>query len=49
LNVILTSGYSPDVAGRDTVFSQRCKNQFLQKPYATRDLLKAIRKSLDGN
>ena len=49
LKVILTSGYSPDVAGRDTVFSQRCKSQFLQKPYATRDLLKAIRQSLDEN
>jgi PAS domain S-box-containing protein len=46
LGVVLTSGYSPEVAGKDTLFIQRCNSHFLPKPYATRDLLRAIRSSL---
>ncbi len=49
LKIILTSGYSPDVAAKESVSGLAGQNQFLQKPYATRDLLKAIRHSLTAN
>ena len=47
LKVILMSGYSPDIAGKDTQFFTRTKTCFLQKPCSTRNLLEALRRCLD--
>ncbi|MGD0259483.1 MAG: PAS domain S-box protein [Verrucomicrobiota bacterium] len=48
LKVILMSGYSADVIGKDTSFLQRSKTGFLQKPCSTRALLETVRRCLDG-
>jgi CheY-like chemotaxis protein len=46
LKVIFTSGYSADLAGREL---RRSDGQdFLQKPYSPQQLLRAIRRMLDG-
>jgi two-component system cell cycle sensor histidine kinase/response regulator CckA len=47
LKVIISSGYSPDLAGKDRTFFQRNKSCFLQKPYAPRVLLETVRRCLD--
>jgi len=46
IKVVFVSGYSSDIAGRD--FQLRERESFLQKPFATRELLDTIRRSLDG-
>ena len=48
LKIIFISGYSGDVAGKDTSFIRRTKSRFLQKPCHWRDLLQTVRQSLDG-
>ena len=45
LRVIFTSGYSPDFAGRELRLKER--QTFLQKPTTPKDMLDAIRRSLD--
>ena len=45
LKVIFTSGYSPDIAGRD--FRLRPSEAFIQKPFIASQLLDAIRQCLD--
>ena len=47
LKVIFMSGYSADVAGKDTEFFRRTKTHFLQKPCSSRLLLETVRRSLD--
>jgi two-component system, cell cycle sensor histidine kinase and response regulator CckA len=47
LKVILMSGYSADVIGRDTDFFRRSKTAFLQKPSSSRAILEAVRRCLD--
>jgi two-component system, cell cycle sensor histidine kinase and response regulator CckA len=47
LKVLFISGYTPDVAGRDTEFIQRSKSRFLQKPYPSNLLLETVRQCLD--
>ena len=47
LKVIFMSGYSADVAGKDTDFIRRTKSRFLQKPCSANVLLQAVRDSLD--
>jgi two-component system cell cycle sensor histidine kinase/response regulator CckA len=47
LKVIISSGYSPDLAGKDRTFFQRNQSCFLQKPYAPRVLLETVRRCLD--
>ena len=49
LKVLFISGYSPDVAGKDTDFIHRHGSHFLQKPVPPRELLKTIRHCLDVN
>jgi two-component system, cell cycle sensor histidine kinase and response regulator CckA len=49
LKVILMSGYSADVAGKDTDFFQRRETIFLQKPCSSRTLLESVRRCLDAN
>jgi two-component system cell cycle sensor histidine kinase/response regulator CckA len=46
LKVIFTSGYSAEIAGRQTEFN--LGENFLQKPCPPRELLQTIRRSLDG-
>ena len=48
LKVILISGYSADVVGKDTDFFQRSKMNFLQKPCSSRALLEGVRRCLDA-
>jgi CheY-like chemotaxis protein len=48
LKVIVSSGYSPDLAGKDNDFFLRNKGCFLQKPYAPRVLIDTVRRCLDG-
>jgi signal transduction histidine kinase/ligand-binding sensor domain-containing protein/ActR/RegA family two-component response regulator len=48
LKVVFMSGYSPDVAGKDTEFIHRNGARFLQKPVAPRELLETVRHCLDG-
>ena len=48
LKVILMSGYSAEVVGKDTDFFQRSRTGFLQKPCSSRALLEAVRRSLDA-
>jgi CheY-like chemotaxis protein len=49
LKVLFISGYSPDVAGRDTGFIHRDGCRFLQKPVPPRELLQTVRSCLDAN
>ena len=46
LKVIYVSGYSADIAGRD--FQLRPGEFFIQKPYATDNLLATLRRFLDA-
>ncbi len=48
LKAILMSGYSEEVAGKDTAFFRRTGSYFLQKPCATTTLLRTVRNCLDG-
>jgi PAS domain S-box-containing protein len=48
LKVILMSGYSADVVGKDTSFFRRTNTYFLQKPCSTRALLETVRACLDA-
>lgn len=48
LKVILMSGYSPDIAGKDTDFFRKSSTCFLQKPCASGTLLNLVRHCLDG-
>ncbi|HVV70275.1 MAG TPA: ATP-binding protein, partial [Verrucomicrobiae bacterium] len=47
LKVIFMSGYSSEMAGKDTGFFERSKSRFLQKPFDSRALILAVRSSLD--
>jgi FixJ family two-component response regulator len=47
LKVIFMSGYSADVAGKDTDFIRRTKSYFLQKPCSSSVLLQTVRQCLD--
>ena len=47
LKIILVSGYSRDVAGKDSSASRSNKWRFLQKPYSSPNLLQTVRQSLD--
>jgi CheY-like chemotaxis protein len=49
LKVIFMSGYSPDMAGKDTDFFRRTKSHFLQKPCASKTLIRAVRSCLDDH
>jgi two-component system, cell cycle sensor histidine kinase and response regulator CckA len=46
LEVVFTSGYSGDIAGRE--LSLRSGENFLQKPCTADQLLAAVRRSLDA-
>ena len=48
LKVLFMSGYSPEVAGKDTEFIRRNGSYFLQKPVPPRDLLQTVRHCLDN-
>lgn len=48
LPVIFTSGYSPDVAGRDLGDGEDTNIRFLAKPFSCSSLLEAVRESLDA-
>ena len=48
LKVVLMSGYSADVIGKDTNFFQRTQTSFLQKPCSARALLETVRRCLDA-
>jgi CheY-like chemotaxis protein len=48
LKVILMSGYSADVIGKDTDFFRRTHSSFLQKPCSSHALLKTVRHCLDA-
>ena len=48
LKVILMSGYSSDIAGKDTDFFRKSSTWFLQKPCASGTLLNLVRHCLDG-
>ena len=47
LKVIYMSGYSGDMAGKDTRFFKRTKSRFLQKPFDSRTLTQTVRDLLD--
>ncbi len=47
LRVIFMSGYSPDVAGKDTAFFRRSGNFFIEKPFSSKALLQVVRECLD--
>jgi CheY-like chemotaxis protein len=47
LKVVFMSGYSPEVAGKDTAFFRRAGNYFIQKPFSSKTLLEAVRRCLD--
>ncbi|HWH72419.1 MAG TPA: ATP-binding protein, partial [Candidatus Sulfotelmatobacter sp.] len=49
LKVVLMSGYSAEVSGKDTEFFRRTQSYFLQKPCSSRMLLETVRRCLDGN
>ena len=48
LKVILMSGYSAEVAGKDTQFFRHTGSHFLQKPCTTATLVQTVRKCLDA-
>ena len=47
MKVVLVSGYSCDVAGKNSSPTQGNKWRFLQKPYSSPNLLQTVRQSLD--
>lgn len=47
LKVLFVTGYSPELAGRDTEFTQRNKDYILQKPYPAKTLLRKLRECLE--
>ena len=47
LKVIFMSGYSPDMAGKDTELFRKTRTYFLQKPCSSRLLVVTIRRCLD--
>jgi PAS domain S-box-containing protein len=47
LKVILMSGYSAEVVGKNTDFFRRTRSHFLQKPCSSRALLETVRRCLD--
>jgi CheY-like chemotaxis protein len=47
LRIIFTSGYSRDVAGKDTEFMGRIKSYYLQKPCPSRVFIQTVRQCLD--
>ena len=47
LKVILMSGYSPEMAGRETEFFRATATHFLQKPCPARLLGETVRRCLD--
>jgi PAS domain S-box-containing protein len=49
LRVVLMSGYSADVIGKDTAFYSNTTTQFLKKPCPANVLLETVRRCLDGN
>ena len=49
LKVLFVSGYSPEVAGKDTEFIRHNGPNFLQKPVPPRQLLETVRQCLDSN
>ncbi|HWX19018.1 MAG TPA: response regulator [Candidatus Binatia bacterium] len=49
LKTMFMSGYSAEIAGKDTGFFRRTKSYFLQKPCSTRVLIEAVRRSLDDS
>ena len=48
LKVIFQSGYGGDIMRDSTEFLRQTNSCFLQKPCAPRDLLRAVRRCLDG-
>ena len=48
LKTVFMSGYSAELAGRDTEFMRRTKSCFLQKPCTARALLETVRQCLDA-
>lgn len=47
LKLIFMSGYTPEVAGKDTAFFRRTKSFFVQKPCSARVLFETVRQCLD--
>jgi len=47
LGVIFMSGYSPDIAGKDTSFFRKSKTAFLQKPFPATALLETVRRCVE--
>jgi PAS domain S-box-containing protein len=47
LSVIFMSGYSPEIAGKDTGFFRKNKTAFLQKPFPATALLETVRRCVD--
>lgn len=47
LKVIYMTGYSPEVAGKDTIFFRRNNSTFIQKPCPAKRLLETVRQALD--
>jgi CheY-like chemotaxis protein len=48
LKVVLMSGYSPDIAGKDTMYLRQTNTFFLQKPCSTGVLGDTLRRCLDS-
>ncbi|HEX4119130.1 MAG TPA: response regulator [Verrucomicrobiae bacterium] len=48
LKIVLQSGYGGDVLSGSTDFLQRTNSYFLQKPCPPREMLRAVRRCLDG-
>lgn len=47
LGVVFMSGYSPELAGKDTELYRRTNSHFLQKPCSSKKLLETVRLCLD--
>jgi two-component system, cell cycle sensor histidine kinase and response regulator CckA len=48
LKVVVMSGYSPEVTGKDTTSIGRSNTSFLQKPCPAQELIQTVRRCLDG-
>jgi len=48
LSVIFTSGYSPDIAGRELNDGSGVRSRFLAKPFSCSSLLMIVRQTLDA-